>query len=411
MKPPQALSTTYAVRLGQYFSSALIGPPAGAIASSNTHQLSERRTKRGTTAVNYAELDVDDDSDAPTPSQQLQQAGVGGDQQLTRPRYFEPINVSSKLASRHLGGFHHRTESQLVGAGDLPTVLIPIRIDLDLPNGRLHDTFLWNLHETLITPDIFAQTMGADLDLPPHVVSTIAAAIRDQLAEYAPVAQISIPESSGEMRAICPLTVNLDDVVYTDRFEWDLANTLLSPEHFAKVICSELGLRNEFIPSIAAGIYEFSLQRKKDLYDSGLPELDNSSARQDGADGGWRLDQEGLGVDWEPRVEQLSREEIEKREIDREREVRRLRRETARFGTATPGGPTELDSDLGRGGRGRVRKRNRSASPTPVDGEWERAGWRCQWCNIAGMITWAAGEGPEGPRVCFSPSAIGLEGY
>jgi chromatin structure-remodeling complex subunit SFH1 len=403
MKPPQALSTTYAVRLGQYFSSALIGPPAGAIASSNAHQLSERRTKRGTTAVNYAELDVDDDSDAPTPSQQLQQAGVGGDQQLTRPRYFEPINVSSKLASRHLGGFHHRTESQLVGAGDLPTVLIPIRIDLDLPNGRLHDTFLWNLHETLITPDIFAQTMGADLDLPPQVVSTIAAAIRDQLAEYAPVAQISIPESSGEMRAVCPLTVNLDDVVYTDRFEWDLANTLLSPEHFAKVICSELGLRNEFIPSIAAGIYEFSLQRKKDLYDSGLPELDNSSARQDGADAGWRLDQEGLGVDWEPRVEQLSREEIEKREIDREREVRRLRRETARFGTATPGGPTELDSDLGRGGRGRVRKRNRSASPTPVDGEWERAGWRCQWCNITGMITWAAGEGPEGPRVCFSP--------
>ena len=391
------------MRLGQYFSSALIGPPAGAIASSNAHQLSERRTKRGTTAVNYAELDVDDDSDAPTPSQQLQQAGVGGDQQLTRPRYFEPINVSSKLASRHLGGFHHRTESQLVGAGDLPTVLIPIRIDLDLPNGRLHDTFLWNLHETLITPDIFAQTMGADLDLPPQVVSTIAAAIRDQLAEYAPVAQISIPESSGEMRAVCPLTVNLDDVVYTDRFEWDLANTLLSPEHFAKVICSELGLRNEFIPSIAAGIYEFSLQRKKDLYDSGLPELDNSSARQDGADAGWRLDQEGLGVDWEPRVEQLSREEIEKREIDREREVRRLRRETARFGTATPGGPTELDSDLGRGGRGRVRKRNRSASPTPVDGEWERAGWRCQWCNITGMITWAAGEGPEGPRVCFSP--------
>jgi len=191
--------------------------------------------------------------------------------------------------------------------------------------------------------------------------------------------------------------------VYADKFEWDLANTTLSPEHFAKVICADLGLPNEFGPSIAAGIYEFSLQRKKDLYDAGLPELDNSAARHDGTDAGWRLDQETLGLEWEPRVELLSRDEIEKREIDREREIRRLRRETARFGTAAPGGPTELDSDLGRGGRGRVRKRQRSASPTPVDSTWERTLWNCEWCNIPGMMAWAPGDGPRGPKtLCWN---------
>ncbi|KAA8892688.1 hypothetical protein FN846DRAFT_788942 [Sphaerosporella brunnea] len=402
MKPPQALTTTYPVRLGAYFSSAMIGPPAGAVAAAAAAPESARRTKRGTTAVNYAELDVDDDSDAPLPPGQQ-----GGDESAARTRFTQPILATGKLVHRPLGGMY-RTEEQMEGAGHQPTVLIPIRLDLDLPNGRLHDTFLWNLHETLITPDAFAQTMGMDLELPPQVVATIAASIRDQLAEYAPVARISIPESSGEMRAVCPLTVNLDDVVYTDRFEWDLANTLLVPEHFARVICAELGLRSEFAPAIAAGIYEFSLQRKKDLYDAGLPELDNAAARQDGADAGWRLDLEGLGVDWEPKVEHLSRDEIEKREIDREREVRRLRRETARFGTAaTPGGPAELDADLGRGGRGRVRKRLRSASPTPVDGEWERAGWRCTWCQIPGLMAWAAGEGPEGPRtLCWNCSAM-----
>ncbi|CCX05442.1 hypothetical protein FPQ18DRAFT_297795 [Pyronema domesticum] len=402
MRQPQALSTSYAVRLGQYFSSALIGPPAGI---AQVAPMSERRTKRGTTAVNYAEID-DDDSDVPAAASNAQNGG----EMLTRPRYFEPFQAPAKVAVRNVPPLLHRTDDQLQGAGDLPTVLIPIRIDLDLPNGRLHDTFMWNLHEHLITPDIFAQHMGADLDLPPQVVATIAAAIRDQLAEYAPVAQISIPESSGEMRTVCALTVNLDDVVYTDRFEWDLANTLLSPEHFAKVICAELGLKSEFVPSIAAGIYEFSLQRKKDLYDSGLPELDNASARQDGVDAGWRLDLEGLGIDWEPRVEQLSREEIEKREIDREREVRRLRRETARFGTAVPGAPTELDSDLGRGGRGRIRKRNRSASPTPIDGEWDRTLWRCGWCSISGNCAWAPGDGPEGPKtLCWNCSSMWKE--
>jgi len=400
MKPPQALTTTYGVRLGHYYTSALIGPPAGANVVAAAAAASERRTKRGTTAVNYAELDVDDDSDAPLgPGQQ---SGAQGDPQAPRPRYVEPILVHGKLVHRSLTG-QYRNNAQIKGAAEQPTVLIPIRLDLDLPTGRLHDTFLWNLHEMLITPDAFAQMMVTDLDLPAHVVPTISASIRDQLAEYAPVAQISIPESSGEMRTVCPLTVNLDDVVYTDRFEWDLANTQLTPEHFARIICAELGLRSEFAPSIAAGIYEFSLQKKKDLYDAGLPELDNSAARQDGADAGWRLDQEGLGVDWEPRVEQLSREEIEKREIDREREVRRLRRETARFGTATPGNPAEVDTDLGRGGRGRVRKRQRSASPTPVDGEWDRTGWKCSWCQIPGNTTWAAGEGPDGPKVSSHP--------
>jgi chromatin structure-remodeling complex subunit SFH1 len=429
MKPSQALNTTYALRLGGYYTSALIGPPSGQT-TANAPQATERRTKRGTAAVNYAELDGDDDSDVPAHSYFANQAmgpgsthgnayGPNGmilDPQAPRPKIDRPIEVAPKVANRLLGGLY-RSEKQLNGAGSLPTVLIPIRLDLDLPNGRLHDTFLWNLYETLITPEVFATTMGADLDLPGNVVATIAAAIRDQLAEYAPVAQISIPESSGEMRAVCSLTVNLDDVVYADKFEWDLANTLLSPEHFARVICAELGLRSEFVPSIAAGIYEFSLQRKKDLYDSGLPDLDISAARQDGADAGWRLDQEFLALEWEPRVEVLSREEIEKREIDRERAVRRLRRETARFGTALPGGiggiggitgggPNELDSDLGRGGRGRVRKRQRSASPTPTDGEWDRIGWRCGWCRISGFATWAAGIGPEGPKVRLSFSSL-----
>ncbi|KAI5805952.1 hypothetical protein EDC01DRAFT_609728 [Geopyxis carbonaria] len=383
MKPPQALATTYSARLGT-FATALLGPAAGAVQA----QVVERRTKRGTTAVNYSEDAADDiEHHAPDSAAAAASAGDPNPFAITRPE--KPFAMPAKLVHRPLGG-HYRSDAQLTGAAQLPTTLIPIRLDLDLPAGRLHDTFLWNLHEALITPEAFASTMAADLDLPPHCVPTIIAAITDQLAEYAPVASITLPESSGEMRAVCRLTVNLDDIVYTDTFEWDLTNTHLPPEHFARLVAADLGLRAEFIPAIAAAIYEFALQRKKDLYDAGLPELDH--------DPGWRVDAEQLCLDWEPRVEVLTRDEIEKREIDREREIRRLRRETARFGTAAATAPAELDSDLGRGGRGRVRKRQRSLSPTPMDGEWERRGWRCGWCGVPGMGTWGAGEGPEGNK-------------
>jgi chromatin structure-remodeling complex subunit SFH1 len=396
MTSPQACCSTYPARIGLLFSSALIVPPAVPVVGAADIPESARRTKRGTAAVNYAERNVDDDWEAPTAAGGVPAAEQGAGPAKLRP--LEPIDVPGKLVDCPPAA-KYRTDVQLDGAAQQPTVLIPIRLDLPLPNGRLQDTFLWNLYETLITPDAFAQTMGHDLELPPQVVAAIAAQICDQLAEYAPVAQIALPDSSGETSTVCSITVVLDDVVYTDRFQWDIANTLIPPEQFAKLICSDLGLRSEFAPSIAAGIYEFELQRKKDLYEGGMPELDNAAARKDGSAAGWRFDSNSLGLDWEPTVQQLSRDEIAKFDIDREREIRRLRRESARFGTSTMGAPPELATELGRGRRGRGRNRQRTPSPTAVDGEWDRTTWKCGWCRISGTHAWMAADGPNGPRV------------
>ena len=50
--------------------------------------------------------------------------------------------------------------------------------------------FLWNLHESLLTPDDFAQTLVRELDLPnQHSLATaISSQIRSQLEEYAGIA-------------------------------------------------------------------------------------------------------------------------------------------------------------------------------------------------------------------------------
>lgn len=444
MKPPQACMTTYPARL-QTFSTALITPagptPTGPSGTPSAAERSSGRTKRGNQVVSYAEVDGDDDFENDAESRAAIMAGqaaggppgaIGGFPGVETIK--RPVQLHPKLVQQRYISDVHRTEHQLLSASALPTVLIPIRLDIDLEppsRGRLHDSFLWNLHEVLITPDTFALTTCLDLDLPiqPYA-SIISTSIRDQISEYAPVATISLPEGSGEMRVVCNLNVNLGERVYADKFEWDLAGSL-TPEYFARGVARDLGLSGEFVPAIAHAIHEFCLQKKKDLCETGVtPDLENDAHRTD-VEAGWRLDLESLGAEWESRVETLTREEIEKREGDREREIRRLRRDTARLGGggslmplvwgATVQG--DVEEQMGRGSRVK-RKRQRSLSPGPTGGrgtpsrsaapqsngvsngglnEWEKQNWRCAWCGVAGTGTWGVREGPEGQKtLCFN---------
>ncbi|KAK9479116.1 hypothetical protein V1514DRAFT_37568 [Lipomyces japonicus] len=224
----------------------------------------------------------------------------------------------------------YHTEDQLDYAAQQPEILIPIRINLDLGSNRLSDFFLWNLSEQLITPEHFSQIMCADLDISPHVFAPqISQAIRTQIEEYAPVATIDLPV--GIQNVIVQLSLHLAKHLYEDKFEWDLTGSRLTPERFAKTIVQDLGLSGEFYPAIAHSIYEVLIRLKKEACEGHLPtDIDNDAAY--GAEAGWRIDQEGLGNDWAPTLEELSQEEIERREVERERNIRRLRRETAKFG-------------------------------------------------------------------------------
>lgn len=172
---------------------------------------------------------------------------------------------------------------------------------------------------------------------------------------------------------------------------------------------------------------------------SGGVEFPNDAAVTAGGEGaGWRYDPEHLAEDWEPKLETLSKEEIEKREGDRERQIRRLRRETARFSSNTGmaggvpvgfgfGGLIEQEEErMGRGERSKKKRRFRSLSPTSgrytpdVGGagggaggggtgggyggggtlaDNERNNWRCSCCRVWGTSVWAVRDGPFGPRV------------
>jgi chromatin structure-remodeling complex subunit SFH1 len=535
-----------------------------------------RTTKRGTTIINYAEDgydDYDDDDDdlrrRPTGLRSLRReesVAKADPSEKVGKETTEPVDVQGIWRDWMTKSKQSRTDLQTYSQANLPLTLIPIRIDLDIPayiphppiplanptsdpNNplykpqeltlpyRLRDTFMWNLHETLITTDQFALTLVQDLDLPNRnaMVAEISKQIRTQLEEYAGVAlhplfHTQTHQSSGQdaskatnghesytpaptnlplsradtpmgngaapstpakatptpavvkmptgqvtataspappdsddpspddtYRCIINLNINLSSQVYTDKFEWSLLHPPGTAEIFAKQTCADLGLVGEWVPAITHAIYEAVLRLKKEACEagglvagwalggvSGAAEYPNDAAVTSGGEAaGWRYDPEQLADEWEPKIEILSKEEIEKREGDRERQIRRLRRETARFSSNTGmaggvpigfgfGGLIEQEEErMGRGERSKKKRRFRSLSPlarsgtpggrgTPGFGdasnggyggggtlaENERLSWRCAHCRVWGTSVWAVRDGPYGPRVSKPPSYL-----
>ena len=261
-------------------------------------------------------------------------------------------------------------------------------------------------------------------------------------AESLPKQSVHNPDDM--YRCVVSLSLNLQNRLLTDKFEWSLLHPPGFPEVFAKQTCADLGLSGEWIPALAHSIYEAVLKLKKEVCENGgsllgivgsgvngYGEIENEAAEVHG-DGtlavgegaGWRYDHEHLGDEWEPRVETLSKEEIEKREGDRERQLRRMRRETAGRAQLAPqgsfygnsfnaGADAGEEERMGRGERSKKKKRFRSLSPTGRDSpdlsaafggesgklsEGERQYWHCSHCRIWGGAVWSIRDGPNGSR-------------
>lgn len=248
------------------------------------------------------------------------------------------------------------TDEQLNAIAEKDEVLVPIRLNLEYDNYRITDFLLWNANEEVITPEAFAIVTCADMDLPQNFVPQIAGAIRSQLSDYSTVANVTLPDEMG-FHVIINLNVNLNKQLYEDKFEWDLGSDI-TPQAFSKLVVQDLGLVGEFYPAIAHALYEVLYRMKKEALEGHLPqEIENYAAF--GGDAGWRVDQEMLGEEWAPTVETLSQEEIEKREIERGRNNRRLKRESARMG----GDMTDIGGLFGR-------KRRRRAYDDRGDSPW-----------------------------------------
>ncbi|CAG8436602.1 9377_t:CDS:10 [Diversispora eburnea] len=253
--------------------------------------------------------------------------------------------------------------------------------EIDGADGyKLRDTFTWNMNETFITPEHFAEVLCDDLRFPSSTfVPLIVKQMRDQIQGYIlnPLhsteptkckldvdAFANLIKSSDnvkldivkceddnnnestllnnnledsiiheELRILIKIDVTVGNISLVDQFEWDINCPKNDPELFAEILTTELGLGGEFKTAIAHAIreqvqiyvkslilvghpFDGSPVQDDDLRQSFLPPITNIIRKEDSVD------------QHTPILVELTEAEIDKIEKDRERDARRKRRQT-----------------------------------------------------------------------------------
>ncbi|KAG0235223.1 Chromatin structure remodeling complex protein sfh1 [Actinomortierella wolfii] len=372
----QGTYSTYASRIREA-NSALILPLALG-----------RRAKRA--VVSMAESDEDDwdfeDSPRGTPTRLQKEK----EQRERMEKEKKAVLVPRPRKTRHI--FHSRKTLEAVA--DHEAILVPIRLDIDTDEYKLRDSFTWNVNEQLMTPENFAEILCDDLDLNlAKFVPEIAASIRNQIAEFEPIAEVQVPEEGS--RTVIQLDLHVGGINLRDRFEWDVGSDL-TPEEFAKQLAADLGIGGEFVSMIAHEIHEQLFRFKQDrLLDRGGFDIEPLYS-------GFRPTDDG--ENWSPALETLTAEELEKIMEDRERSVRRNRRETSRYGNRRRGGAS--GSVMGRTYQSLSKRGARLGARGPAMDMAGYQGWRCKQCGLGAHSTVMLRSGPDGERTLCNTCGI-----
>jgi hypothetical protein len=144
-----------------------------------------------------------------------------------------------------------------------PDMLLPIKIDITLKGGRYVDSMCVSIASTGF--DIFElcwQTC-ADLNLPPGFHWRMYLQIQEQIIAFRDILQAffsihglnhSFPPIEPLQTMIVAIRNNTTD--YADKFTWDMNSAACTPEDFAKITCSDLGLPADMEPAISHRIRE-----------------------------------------------------------------------------------------------------------------------------------------------------------
>lgn len=290
-----------------------------------------RQAKRNAQQINYSEDFGDDfDFDASLPANLAKIASAGGNANALQQ------NIIRMTATKGTPRFEalaldHTEEVPVTNRVDM---LIPIKIGLENPNltHKLIDFFMWNINDNAVSPTDFAQVLCNDLDLPYSMQQAIADSINQQIEEYNFVSGLQLPPGRLCI-VIVDISVSVNKQLYQDKFEWDLNQSEILPETFAEIVVADLGLAREFIPAISHALHETIIRVKKEIMEGSYNNEIHNIHLLRGLifESGIRISTEASiqnGNDvWEPVIEILTPAEIERRENERIRNLRRLKRE------------------------------------------------------------------------------------
>ncbi|KAH8696693.1 putative SWI-SNF complex subunit [Talaromyces proteolyticus] len=177
------------------------------------------------------------------------------------------------------------SRKDLKAQGELKEDLVPIRLDCDWEKVKIRDTFTWNLHDRVTSPELFAEKLVEDLGLALEtsapLIRQITQSIQEQLGDYFP--HVFMEEEAldphlpydayknDEMRILVKLNITIGQHTLVDQFEWEINNPYNSPEDFALQMTNDLSLSGEFTTAIAHSIREQVQLFTRSLYITAHP--------------------------------------------------------------------------------------------------------------------------------------------
>ncbi|KAH0831177.1 hypothetical protein J3R83DRAFT_13754 [Lanmaoa asiatica] len=102
-------------------------------------------------------------------------------------RYPRPPRTDGSMGARKKGARREgiRVPRKLPPElADRPEQLVPIRLEFDVEHHKMRETFVWNLNDPVISPEMFAQTLVEDYALSSTYHSVITKSIQEQLSDF-----------------------------------------------------------------------------------------------------------------------------------------------------------------------------------------------------------------------------------
>lgn len=277
--------------------------------------------------------------------------GYGNGYTEAKPSRLQYPAQRKRLGNRRSKSLHV-PRKDLAKQADIFEELVPVRLDIEFDKIKLRDTFTWNLHDHLVTPELFAENMVEDFKLPPemgpHVFRQINSEIHEQIQDYYP--HVFFQEDpldphlpydaykNDEMRILIKLNVTIGQHTLVDQFEWDINDPMNSPEEFARSMTRELSLSGEFATAIAHSIREQCQMFTKSLYITGHPFDGRPVEDADVRDSFLATPIQSVfrpvqaAKDYAPVLYELNEADLERAELSIMREQRRQKRSVNRRG-------------------------------------------------------------------------------
>jgi SWI/SNF-related matrix-associated actin-dependent regulator of chromatin subfamily B protein 1 len=249
------------------------------------------------------------------------------------------------------------SRSDMDRQADLAEELVAIRLDVEHDKIKLRDTFTWNLHDRVIPPEVFAETLVEDFKVPPEHAGFVAQQVMRKLMEqthnHYPHVYIQdkpldehlpyFAYKNDEMRILIKLNITIGPHTLVDQFEWEINNPMNNPEEFARLMTRDLSLSGEFTTAIAHQIREQGQMFTKALYITSHPfdgrPVEDADVRDSFLPSPlpsvFRPAQSAK--DYTPYLYELSEADLQREEVSILREQRRQKRSvTRRGGPALP---------------------------------------------------------------------------